>query len=174
MIELGDDELTAKFIDRPEQTFRVVYERYSGMLLRFIYRFTGNREAAEEILHDIFAQLLDGKFKPQMDGTLKGWLFTVARNKSLNVLKSQARPVHILEPEAETGPEARLIEYAQMKRLHAAEAALPEDLKQTWSLRKQGLDYREIAERLALPLGTVKSRFSRLVEFLKEELANEP
>ena len=138
-----------------------VYSRFGEPLYRFIFRFTGNREAAEEILHDTFIQLVDGKFSGN-ENEVKNWLYTVARNKALNHLKRQRVPVAIVFE-----PNERLLQ------LQAAEGALPEDLKQTWELRKDGLDYQEIAETLSIPVGTVKSRFFRLVKFMKKEFADD-
>jgi len=139
-----------------------VYSRFGEPLYRFIYRFTGNREAAEEILQDTFIQLVDGKFVGN-EAEVKNWLYAVARNKSLNHLKRQREPV-ALEMSV---PDTRLL------LLQVAETALPDDLKRTWDLRKEGLDYQEIAETLSIPVGTVKSRFSRLVKFMKKELADD-
>ena len=53
------------------------------------------------------------------------------------------------------------------------ESRMPEELRATWALRKQGQDYKTIAKNLSIPLGTVKSRFHRLVEYLRKELGNE-
>jgi RNA polymerase sigma-70 factor (ECF subfamily) len=86
---LSDNELylQIKINSKKEAAFRTLYERYSNSLFRFIYRFTLNRQVAEEILHDIFIQLLNDNYN-QSEGNLKGWLFTVAKNKSLNHKKN--------------------------------------------------------------------------------------
>lgn len=176
MTELSDEELSQLISRQPSVYLRAAYDRYSGPLLRFIYRFTENREAAEEILQDIFEQLLSGKFHTS-SGSLKAWLFTVAKNKSLNYIGKSAyklserlvEDVHFNEDCIET----RLIQSNLLRQLASAEASLPEDLNLTWNLRKEGLDYRQIADRLSIPVGTVKSRFFRLVEYLKKELSHE-
>lgn len=154
-----------------EREISVVYERYSSSLFRFIYRFTANREASEEILHDVFAQLIAGKFTATENGTLQSWLFTLAKNRCLNHLRSRAHERRDdVSPTTEAdSPESQVIERNLLLRLETVEAGLPADLRQTWILRKQGLDYQQIARHLAIPVGTVKSRFSRLLECLKEE-----
>ncbi len=155
-----------------EAAFRCLYDRYSSSLFRFIYRFTLNRQIAEEILHDIFIQLLNDKYS-QPEGNLKSWLFAVAKNKSLNYARKASFETSedsaIANATSESDMEQSLITQDLFKTLSLVESRLPADLQQTWSLRKQGLDYRQISQALSIPVGTVKSRFSRLVDHLKKE-----
>ncbi len=65
--------------------------------------------------------------------------------------------------------EQSFINHNLLKNLSHLENSLPADLKQTWDLKKQGLDYQQISQALSIPVGTVKSRFSRLVDHLKKE-----
>ena len=177
MNQTSDEDLLREFSQNPERAFAVLYNRYSGPLFRFIYRFTVNRECAEELLHDIFLQLLAGKFKNGPDSNLKSWLFTLAKNKGLNHLKKKTheRADQSIIENVVSGVdlELNLIQANLMNKLSLAETILPKDLKDTWDLRRQGIDYRQISQELAIPVGTVKSRFSRLVDFLKMEFSNE-
>lgn len=157
-----------------EQAFRQLYDRYSGPLFRFIYRFTGNQEHAEEILHDVFTQLLQQKYRTDENSNLKSWLYTLAKNKGLNHLKKSSQEMAVEAPLKQTVDQLNIeheFSNRQISRqLALAEQRLPSELQLTWNLRKQGLDYQEIAQRLAIPVGTVKSRFHRLVEYLKKEI----
>jgi RNA polymerase sigma-70 factor (ECF subfamily) len=152
-----------------ERQFRELYERHAGPLLRYIYRFTGSREAAEEVLHDVFMQVFNCKFDSSENSNLKAWLYTTARNRSLNLVR--ARPA--LEVEAVSEVESEDPTESRLSWLQSVEPRLPAELKETWELRKQGLDYGAIAEKLSVPVGTVKSRFHRLVRFLRKELSHE-
>ncbi len=162
--------------------FRRVYDRYSGPLFRFLYRFTGDSQAAEEIVHDIFVQLLSGKYSGDPDSTLKSWLFAVAKNRGLNYTKRNqphrrgvGNGAAVLERVLSSQDlEAEIVNSSLLTRLSVAEKSLPFDLSETWALRKTGLDHRQIAARLSIPVGTVKSRFSRLVTLLKSEFDHEP
>jgi RNA polymerase sigma factor (sigma-70 family) len=168
----NDLYLQLKNDNKKEAAFRSLYDRYSSPLFRFIYRFTLNQQVAEEILHDIFLQLLNDKYNAS-EGNLKGWLFTVAKNKSLNHAKKSSFEVSqdlaIENAASESDLEQSLITQNLFKNLSLVENNLPEELKQTWNLRKQGLDYQQISQALSIPVGTVKSRFSRLVGHLKKE-----
>ena len=171
---MTDEELySAMGTERKEVAFRALYDRHSGPLFRFIYRFTVNSQAAEEILHDIFIQLLSEKFHLDSGANLKGWLYTLAKNKSLNHIKKTSfeKPDEIAVESAiaEDTFEQQFDLNRSLQKLAALEASLPTDLMHTWKLRKQGLDYQQIADKLSIPVGTVKSRFSRLVEHLKKE-----
>jgi len=172
-MELADEELERLFVKSPEKYFRDVYDRYSGPLFRFLYRFTGNNQVSEEILHDIFLEVWNGKFREV--GGLKSWLFTVAKNRGLNHVKKSSRVVQKdLSQEVSTqNLEEETIQAGLLLHLHKVEPHLPVDLKETWSLRKSGMDYNQIAVALSIPVGTVKSRFSRLVEVLRKEFDNE-
>ena len=173
---LTEENLGEEFLKNPELEFPKVYQRFSQSLFRFIYRFTENTEAAEEILHDIFIQLLNGKYRVQADGSLKAWLFTLAKNRSLDYLKQRRRESADEELVQETPSalnlEALLIDQNLSEKLKLAEKKLPQDLRNTWQLRKQGMNYQEIASTLQVPEGTVKSRFFRMVEILRKEFTD--
>ena len=173
---ISDEDLYSPLLIAPEKAFKHIYDRHSGPLLRFIYRFTANAESAEEILHDVFFQLLSGKFMVNEGANLKSWLYTTAKNKGLNWIKKSnhiRKTASLVEniPFKEN-PEEEYISRQNMQRLAIAEKNLPRDLSQTWLLRKQGFDYRQIATKLSIPVGTVKSRFNRLAEYLKKEFEN--
>lgn len=174
MNDLSDEELLrAYFKDRNQYAFKLIYNRHSGVLFSFIYRFTLNHQAADEIVQDAFTELLLGKFTESFEGSLKSWLFTVARNKSLNFIKKKSFEVKsdqsLEEKKDGVDLEEKLIHLDLLERLQKSESILPPEILKTWSLRKQGLDNNQIAEELSIPVGTVKSRFFRLVEIIKEE-----
>jgi len=168
-----DEELYAHISAASPAAFKTLYDRHSGPLFRFIMRFTTNAQNAEEILQDIFTQVLEGQFRNGEGANLKSWMYTLARNKSLNHLKKISREIKdddgALNIEDSSDLEAQSIHLNLLQQLKLAEVSLPGDLQQTWNLRKQGLDYQQIAKELSVPVGTIKSRFHRLVEHLKKE-----
>lgn len=170
-----DANLERDFVENPAVHFRRVYDRYAGPLFRFLYRFTGNDQASEEILHDIFVELLNGRFQSVSGGTLQSWLFTVAKNRGMNHQKRSSKVVEADLSELPSGSdlEEQTIAHDLHRRLIQAEAVLSHDLKETWWLRKSGMDNQQIASALSIPLGTVKSRFARLVEYLRKEFEHE-
>jgi RNA polymerase sigma factor (sigma-70 family) len=174
MNQKTDEELYTEMLQGAKDlSFRQLYQRHSSPLFRFVYRFTLNRQSAEEILQDIFTQLLSGKFQVNETSNLKSWLYTLAKNKSLNHLKKSSHEKlneTAIGNAVETNDlEANFLDGNLLNKLSHLEKKLPVDLMQTWNLRKQGFDYKQIADQLSIPVGTVKSRFNRLVEHLKKE-----
>lgn len=146
-------------------------------MYRYIYRFAANSGRTEDILHDVFCELLAGKYQPGPFGTLKSWLYVVVKNKSLNYIKLKSREVGEEQApdliDERTDPESREIEKSNLELLVASINKLPRELHQTWELRRAGLDNQKISDELKIPLGTVKSRFFRIVDFLKKEMSDE-
>ena len=174
----ADAAICEKLALEPQLGIRLIYERYAFSLLRFVFRFTECQETAEEILHDIFLDLLGGKFRlqdsGQSEGQLKAWLFTVAKNKSLNFKKKKSREIlneaAVNEASSKENIEENIVEFQLRQQFNRIEENLPESLKRPWLLRREGKDNQQIATELNIPVGTVKSRFFRLVEIFKEEL----
>ncbi len=111
---------------------------------------------------------------------LHGWLVRTTVHKCLHVLRSQVRRGRHEESAGAQRQEscplcdpAATTEDAELRgRLDHAIAALSEELRVTFLLRsEQGLDYREIADALSIPIGTVRSRLARARESLHEQLA---
>lgn len=159
------------------QSFEVLYDLYADPLYRYIYRFTAQRPAAEDILHDVFAEYLTGKYRaPESAQTesLKAWLYTTAKNKSLNYLKKSAHEKpksDVIENSIDKNNlELSTIDKNLFQVLSHIEKSLPKDLFDTWQLKKQGYDYENISKELSIPVGTVKSRYHRIVEILRKEL----
>lgn len=175
MTDFSDEDLLRTYIkDKNHQAFKLIFDRHANVLFSFIYRFTRNRQVTDEIVQDVFIELLSGKFTDSFQGSLKSWLFTVSRNKSLNLIKKRSFEVTTgqdFDHKDETCElEENIIQTDLLERLKNSETRLPTEILKTWNLRKQGLDNNQIAEKLSLPIGTVKSRFFRLVEIFKEEL----
>lgn len=170
----NDEDLFKRWQKDPGGTFPLVYDRFASVLLRYIYRFTGQRQIAEEILHDTFLELLKDTYRPQSADHFKSWLFTVAKNKSLNSGRGKGREVFskgaLALAEDPSDLEANVSTQQDAQEFTRVEATLPEDLATTWQLRKDGHDYQEISHRLGVPVGTVKSRFHRLVSYFQKEL----
>jgi len=171
MVSPTDEQLVADLKSNPK-AFRVLYDRHAGVLLRFIFRFTANQQTAEEVLHDVFLELLNGNFEAFSTGGVKAWLFTTAKNKSLNIQRRQKHELREMDAD-EVVDTADLAQNTELRFLHQklafAEKDMPAELYETWQLRRQGLDYQQIATQLSIPVGTVKSRFHRLVSYFREE-----
>jgi RNA polymerase sigma factor (sigma-70 family) len=133
---------------------------------------TGNGHDAEDVVQDACIKALAG-IGTYAGGSARAWLLTIVRNAAFTWLARNrprdlvlvADPAEVVpaasEPQAES-PEASLIAKADEVAVEAAIAALPHPFREVLVLRDiNGLNYREIAAMLGVPLGTVMSRLSR-------------
>jgi RNA polymerase sigma-70 factor (ECF subfamily) len=169
-----DEELYRKIRQGDLSAFEVLYERHKRGLFGFIHGYVKNREEAEEVFHEAFLQVLKSNEVSFREGSFQGWLYLVARNLCLNRIRSRRRgekAVSALEPGEETeSAEALLMGRDQSQQLQTVLEKLPETLAQVLKLRLSGMAHKDIALVLKIPVGTVKSRFHTLVEFIKTEI----
>ena len=169
-IAQDDQEALATFYD---QTYRLVF----GLVLRIV----GNRETAEEVTSDIYLQVWRQATKFELNrGTALSWLMTIARTRSIDRLRASSH----LRRETETldtvtqyaAPDAtpeKMSLYAERSRIvrHALKHLTPDQRVLIEAAYFEGLSQSELAERFALPLGTVKTRVRAGMMVLKKHLA---
>jgi RNA polymerase sigma factor (sigma-70 family) len=162
--------------------FDLLYERYEVRLFAYLRAVAGNRQDAEELLHDAFlAALKTGEQATFQEGAFRGWLYQVARNLAFNKRRAAQRHDRMLASvpdavaddarpsvtaRADAAIERRELELA----LEDAVGRLPIALGELYHLRSSGLSYEQIATVIEAPLGTVKSRMHQMVNVLREEL----
>lgn len=145
---------------------RELYTRYSGALLAIGIRYLSDREAAEDLLHDVFVNVLTnfGKFTYRGEGSLRAWLKRVMVNSALDRLRRghQAEMVDVEslgdDIEDEAPDPTRLPADAIMQMV----AALPQGYRTVLNLYAfDGYSHREIAERLGINEKSSSSQLSR-------------
>ncbi|MBI5517278.1 MAG: sigma-70 family RNA polymerase sigma factor [Deltaproteobacteria bacterium] len=172
---LSDEALHERLLRGELGAFDQLYDRYHRPLFGFIRRHLADAHEAEDVLHETFLALLREREGGLQAASLRGWLFQVARNLCLNRLRSRRRGARALEAQGSEAPMVETPDHAlegreTAERLRRAVEALPAGLSELYALRAGGLSYEELAEALAVPVGTVKSRMHELVRRLREEL----
>ena len=147
-------------------------------LLRFAYKLTADREEANDLLQETSLKALDNEDKFEPDTNFRGWMYTIMRNIFINNYRKIVREQtfvdqtdnqsHLSMP-PDSGFASTEGAY-DLKEMHRIVNALPRDYKVPFSMHVSGFKYREIAERLGLPLGTVKSRIFFTRQKLQDEL----
>ena len=161
-------------------TFKQKLLGLQGNLLNFAYQLTTNREAAEDLVQDTTLKVLDNESKYVDNVNFKGWVFTIMRNIFINNYRRQVRSATVVDKTEDlyhlnlsqesglTTPEGS---YAA-KEISLAINGFSDDYKVPFSMYIAGYKYSEIAEKMGLPLGTVKSRIffarKRLQAMLKD------
>lgn len=185
MLQTSTAETETGLIEQAKQGDRNAYgelvrRHYQGVVL-VVSRMCGDAGLAEDAAQEAFmrAWVNLASFKP--NGSLRNWLYRIAINAALDVLRH--KPEETLEdeqaarmPDPAEEPEKVLIEKEQAEAIHQAVKSLPEAARAVLVLREYGgLSYREISAALDVPIGTVMSRLnyarSRLREILIGEMA---
>ena len=129
-------------------------------LLRFAYKLTSDREEANDLLQETSLKALDNEDKYMPDTNFKGWIYTIMRNIFINNYRKVVRDTAFENTESAY----------DLKEMHRIVNSLPREYKVPFSMHVSGFKYREIAEKLGLPLGTVKSRIFFTRQKLQQEL----
>ena len=136
-------------------------------LLRFALRLTsGEREAANDLLQETLLKVLSNEDRFLPNSNLKQWLYTIMRNLFINNYRRQSRSHSFSDlsdqrksliniPQQE---DCTLDELYDTKEIYRIVNALPTDYRIPFIMHVSGFKYKEIAEKLNLPIGTVKSR----------------
>ena len=176
-----DEQLVQFYRMGRDEAFELLVERYRNELYHFLVRFTGGRQAAEDVFQDAFLQIHQSIETFQTNLRFKPWLFTIATNKARDYLRrSNRRPQTSLMVNAGTSGEDRSIldllqsdlelpdeqiEKKEMQQLvQSVVMGMPDHLREILLLAYfQRFSYKQIAQILAIPLGTVKSRLHAAV-----------
>ena len=180
MVE-SDEQLVDRSLRGERAAFDQLVARYQAPVYHFALRFCGHPDDARELAQDIFvrAWMKLSTFRPGLP--FRPWLYRVAGSVCLNQSAKRRLTTVPLDPPAEAAaPEpastaedpADLAAAGELRqRLHEAVAQLPATYRAVMLLRHlEGLDYREIATSLKLPLGTVKTHLHRARNLLRERL----
>ena len=157
-----------------EEMVRLHQHRVFGVAVRML----GNGAEAEEVAQETFLRAYRGLAAFRGDAKLSTWLYAIASRLCLNRLAAGERRLtrHGDEalsrlPSDHPDPAARAEQGELEAALHRAIAELPDDRRIVVVLRDlEGLSYEEVAETLALPVGTVRSRLHRARMDIKDKL----
>jgi RNA polymerase sigma-70 factor, ECF subfamily len=175
--ELSDGELLGRVAKRDRGAFEMLYRRYERAVFGLALRRLGDRDRAEEAVQETFAAVWRSarSYRPER-GPGGPWLYAVARNAIVDRFRSRADAVADL-PETPSG-EVRPDEAAEAGwvawRVHRALGELPQPEREVLDFAYwRGLSQSEVAEALAIPLGTVKTRTRSALRRLSELLEGE-
>ena len=153
-----------------------LYDLHAPMLLGLAKRMLGSQAAAEDLLHDVFLEVWHhaAEYDPAR-GAVRAWLIVRTRSRALDRLGRTVREARVVERvslesgNGSVGPKvATDLDGARVRRLAGG---LPEELVGVLDLAYfEGLSSTEIAARLDLAVGTVKSRMARALSCLREAM----
>ena len=171
--------------------FSALVRRYERELYGYLRRYVGDDSLAEDVFQNAFLQVYLKAGQYEAGRRVRPWLYTIATHQAVDALRRHGRHQAVsLELARETTPDGEADSLAanlegrdpgpfesasdreQAERVRAAVARLPDFLRQALLLAYyQGLKYREVAEALDIPVGTVKSRLHAALVKLHELMA---
>ena len=169
-----ETEVIRQVLQGDIESFRFVVAKYERPIVRMIRNITNNREFCEDIAQDVFftAYRKLASFDPARSN-FSTWLFTIARNKSINALKKK-RPLSMSELPQNSdahNPSDELAEREFFDELDVRLEALPSAQKRAFVLAEfEELSYEEIAQIEGVRTGTIKSRINRAKKKLAKAL----
>jgi RNA polymerase sigma-70 factor (ECF subfamily) len=180
-----DRALVGRIASGDEVAFELAYDRHGGLLFGSLVRFLGDREAAAEVVQDAFVTLWRraSSFDPNA-GSLPGWLLAIARHRAIDRLRGEGRrptlaPVEFLDDARDSDRERDPAGVADRRWavsvVRTMVSELPVRERHVVALAyADGLSQSAIAERLGVPIGTVKSRTRRALARLRTSLVEVP
>lgn len=191
LIERTDEELLLEYRSRSDRrAFEELVRRYEKELYGYLRHYLGDAEMADDVFQQTFLQVHQKCDQFEEGRKVRPWLYTVATNQAIDYQRRNRRHkiisldrrlqnsnegemgtlIDVLDGE-EAGPSEEAESAELQDQLRAAIDELPEQTKQVVLLVYfKGLKYREAADILDIPVGTVKSRLHAAIQKLSESL----
>lgn len=183
----ADEDLLRRFrVDHDTVAFESLVHRYEQELFSYLRRYCGNAEMAEDVFQATFLQVYLKKENFEDGRRFRPWLYTIATNQAIDAQRRNRRHrmvsidqraggdddvgalVEMLAGRDQTADD-KLADEEAREWVRSAVGDLPESLKSTVLLvYHQGMKYREAADVLGIPVGTVKSRLHAALLKLNE------
>jgi len=159
--------------------FDVLYKKYCKRLYKFAFSILKSSEESENIVQDVFLNLWENRHKVENDSSVKYYVFTIAYNSAISIIRKKAREYQFIEylkslQDLSQEPVNIEIEYNELKdKLNDIINHLPDRQKDVYLLhRVEGLKYQEIAERLNVSVNTIENHMSRALKTIRATLGN--
>ena len=162
------------------KAFDIIYKKYSRRLYGFVFRYVKQEADTEEIVQEVFIKIWKSHGKISVYSSFESFLFTIAHNATVNLLKKRAteqkyiehvKSLQIINESYELTDE---IHYKELKqKFQRMLNELSPRQKEIFQLsREEGLRNKEIAKKLGISVQTVKNHLVTTLSFLKSKLDN--
>ena len=165
--DVPDEELINRARTGEQQAMLVLYDRYAGLVYSVAFKILRNRSDAEELTQDIFIRLWQKENYQSKRGSLKSFLGLLTRHRAIDRLRQRNTSQNVFEKMQQSLYENSRSSFAleelesqeRQEKLKKALSFLPQEQRQLLIMNFfEGSSQREIAKKLNLPVGTVKSR----------------
>ena len=175
--QISDTELFHRIQKGDEKAFTIAYELYNKLIYVLSYRYLMDEERAKDVVQYVFVKLWEYRAELNIGISLKNFLFTMAKNCILNLIRNENTALEKQYEIAQQvlGYEDDLVEKLerreQMSLFYQALAKLPEQKKRICVMKiREEMSNKEIAERLNVSINTVKTHYAEALKLLRREL----
>jgi len=174
----SNKELVEQLQNNDQVAFYVIYERYFKKLYGFVLRYIKVEADADEIVQEVFVKIWESRHKIQNYDSFESFLFTVAYNSTISLLRKRASEKRYLEhlfAIQEINHAPTVIEEMHYSELIENVRSLINELsprqREIFLLsREEGLSHDQIAQKLGISVNTVKKHVSNVLEFLRTRM----
>ena len=175
--QISDTELFHRIQKGDEKAFTIAYELYNKLIYVLSYRYLMDEARAKDVVQYVFVKLWEYRAELNIGISLKNFLFTMAKNYILNLIRNENTALEKQYEIAQQvlGYEDDLVEKLerreQMSLFYQALAKLPEQKKRICVMKiREEMSNKEIAERLNVSINTVKTHYAEALKLLRREL----
>lgn len=178
VFEANEAELITKAQGGDRNAFSELVGIHAQGVMNVIFRMCGDSQVAEDAAQETFIRTWShlGSFRTDRETSLRNWLYRIALNAATDMLRKERRILpgdveefHLTDPMP--GPEGLFLQGERTALVQQAIQSLPDASRAVLVLKEyEGLSYREIADALDIPIGTVMSRLNYARRLLKEKL----
>ncbi|TND07841.1 MAG: RNA polymerase, sigma-24 subunit, ECF subfamily [Bacteroidetes bacterium] len=172
-----ETELPVQISRGDQKAFEHVFRAYYQPLSRYASGLLGDRDAAEEVVQQLFCRLWEKRENFQVSGSLKSYLFRAVHNAVMNEIKHEKVKQAYMQNQVHDRPQQEqpgsALQAKELEgKIQAAIGELPEHCRHVFRLsRFEGLSYREIAEVLGISVKTVENQMGKALKTLRIRLA---
>lgn len=178
VFEANEAELITKAQGGDRNAFSELVGIHAQGVMNVIFRMCGDAQVAEDAAQETFMRAWShlGSFRADRETSLRAWLYRIALNAATDMLRKERRILpgdvedfHLTDPMP--GPEGLFLQGERTALVQQAIQSLPDASRAVLVLKEyESLSYREIADALDIPIGTVMSRLNYARRLLKEKL----
>jgi RNA polymerase sigma-70 factor, ECF subfamily len=176
VFETSEKEIVIRARDGDRNAFNELVRIHARGVMDVIYRMCGDAQVAEDAAQETFIRAWSHLGSFRVDSSLRNWLYRIALNTATDMLRKDKRILpgdvddfQLADPQP--GPEGIYLQEERTALVQAAIQSLPDASRAVLVLKEyEGLSYREIADALDIPIGTVMSRLNYARQVLKEKL----
>jgi RNA polymerase sigma-70 factor (ECF subfamily) len=180
-----DEELVARVLSGDQESYAALVSRYSDFVYTIVLRVVGDAEDADDVTQETFVRAYRALGRFRGDSKFSSWLYRIAVNRAITHLKRKRRRALTVDLDAvphveasavlerrEANPEDIVLDEEFRQRVRKAVAELPPQYRAVVTLfYLEERSYKEVAEILGIPMGTLKTHLHRARGMLRKTLS---